>query len=436
MVVALTIAGSDSIGGAGIQADIKALASMGVHAASVITCVTSQNTQKVSAIFALPIEHIISQLDAVLEDAKIDSVKMGMLYSSTIARSVVERLEREMPPLVVDPVLAAGVGDSLHRQDLIRALKERVIPIATCITPNKYEAEMLTGQPINNLKEAKRACRTIAKLGARSVLLKGGHFDGDVVTDLLFLEGDFLEIKSPRIKVKPHGSGCNLSAFITGYLALGTDVRESVIAARSRIADSIEGHYKVGRGLEIVNSMATLEREALRYQVLNDLKDGVAELEGMLRREWVPEVGINFAYALPNARYYEDVCALEGRIVKVGGKVGHVGCLAYGVSRHVARIVLTIMRFDEGKRAALNLRYSEENLAKLKGLEMKIASYDRAKEPKGVRTMEWGTESAIKEIGFVPDVIFDRGGVGKEAMIRIVGKSPQDILSRIRKALD
>jgi hydroxymethylpyrimidine kinase / phosphomethylpyrimidine kinase / thiamine-phosphate diphosphorylase len=431
MVAALTIAGSDSISGAGIQADIKAMASMGVHAASVVTCITSQNTRSVSAILPLPLVHILSQLEAVLGDADVKAVKTGMLYSEEIANAVAGRLSSEGIPLVVDPVMAAGVGDSLQAKSLLRGIKKNIIPLATLVTPNRIEAEALVGRKINNMAEAKRACRSIKKLGAKGVLLKGGHFEDDQVIDLLYVDDKFEKISAPRIQVKPHGSGCTLSSYITGYLALGTELRDAVVSARSRLIDALQAHYPVGGGLEVLDPLATLNREAARYITLVELEEAVRRLIPRLTREMIPEVGMNFVYALPHARYHEDVCGLEGRIVGIRGGVSRTGCLAFGGSRHVARIVLTAMRYDAGKRSALNLRYSEDNLKKLKCSGLRVGSFDRDKEPKQVKTMEWGTASAIKSLGFVPDVIYDRGGKGKEPMIRIIGDCPSNVLDKI-----
>jgi hydroxymethylpyrimidine/phosphomethylpyrimidine kinase len=165
------------------------------------------------------------------------------------------------------------------------------------------------------------------------------------------------------------------------------------------------------------------------------LEEAVKVLEGMLNRDWVPEVGINFAYALPQARYHEDVCAMKGRIVSLGDEARHAGCLGFGASRHVARIVLAAMNHDPEMRSALNLRYSEDNLSKIIATGLEVASFDRRKEPKGVRTMEWGTVMAIKKAGKVPDVIFDKGGIGKEPMIRVLGRDPFNVLEKINPAM-
>ena len=433
--MALAIAGSDSIGGAGIQADIKAMAAVGVHAATVITCITSQNTQRVSDILPIPLEHVRSQLEMVLADAKVKAVKTGMLYNGDIAHLVASRLKGEGFPLVVDPVLVAGVGDSLHQENLVETLKRELLPLASCVTPNRHEAEVLSGLKIVDQEEARKACERISRHGPKAVLLKGGHFEGEAAVDILYSDHEFTELRYRRIPVKVHGSGCDLSSFIAAYLAKGIEPKEAVVQAKGRIAEAIESHYPVGKGLEIADPLASLRREEQRYSVMLSLKEATEELERILPREWVPEVGINFAYALPHARYYEDVCALEGRIVSSGNRVARSGCFAFGASRHVARIVVTAMSFDPGVRSALNLRYSENHVDQLKKSRLKAASFDREEEPEGEKTMEWGTRTVIERTGKVPDVIFDRGGVGKEAMIRLLGHDPQDVLRKLKRAI-
>ncbi|MBM4236987.1 MAG: bifunctional hydroxymethylpyrimidine kinase/phosphomethylpyrimidine kinase [Euryarchaeota archaeon] len=436
MLVVLTIAGSDSIGGAGIQADIKALASMGIHGASVITAVTSQNTRGVEAIHPMPADQIRSQLDAILKDAKISAAKTGMLYSAEIAEAVAAAVSKRGFPVVVDPVLAAGVGDSLHSKNLLVALKRDIIPMAAVVTPNVPEAEALAGMRIRSKKDRSMACEALASMGAKAVLLKGGHLRGAMAIDTLYLGGEIEELSSPRIEERGHGGGCVLASYIAGYLAMGKDVRGAAIAAKRRIFDAIMLNYAVGKGLRIVNPLGPADKEILRYRVLKDLKDAVSKLESVLPASWVPEVGINFAFALPGARDTDEVCGIEGRIASISGRLAHGGCFEFGASKHVATIVLTAMKYDNAMRSAVNVRYSENSIVALRRAGMRIGSFDRSEEPKRRKTMEWGTAKVIEEMGFVPDVVFDRGGIGKEPMIRILGKDPAEVVKKVRLALD
>lgn len=436
MLVALTIAGSDSIGGAGLEADLKVFASLGIHGACVITAITSQNTQRVSSILPIPPKHVISQLDAVLEDAKIASVKTGMLYSEEIVDAIVSRLTGFQFPIVVDPVLVAGVGDSLHRRNLIKALRDRLFPIAAIVTPNRSEAEVLSGVRIHSWNDSRKACREIARTGPKAVLLKGGHFNGAQAKDLLFIDGKFHEVSSQRLDARVHGGGCVLSSSIAGHLARGMNIKDAVFSAKAGVFESISTRYSVGKGVEVVNPMGSIERESMRYIVMIRLRKAAKEIESLLSLPWVPEVGINFVYALPMATDIEHVCGLEGRITSIGGSISHCGGVDFGASEHVARVVLAAMQFDPEMRSAINLRLSEENLTSLESAGMSLGSFGREKEPENRMTMEWGTRKAIETVGFVPDAIFDRGSVGKEPMIRLLGRDPNEILTKLRRVLN
>jgi len=434
MLVTMTVAGSDSIGGAGIQADIRAMSSLNTHPTSVITCVTSQNTMRVSEIFPLPLRVIQSQMDAVLSDAQVSAAKTGMLYSAEIATAVCERLAGEQFPIVVDPVMVAGVGDPLHAQNLLDALRIKVMPIATCVTPNRHEAEALIGRSIASVEDARRACEELVHMGAQSVLLKGGHFESERAIDILYHEGRFIELSTPRAVMRGHGGGCTLSSYIAALLAGGETLENAVSGAKERIWQAFSTGYRVGQGVGIVNAISPLEREAMRYPLVIMLGKAVSRLESVLPPEFVPEVGINFVFALPGAREPRDVCGLEGRIALVGGRPLHQGCISFGASRHMATVVLTAISHDGSIRSAANVRFSDDILKAFERAGMSIGVFDRSEEPSERRTMEWGTDHAIRRLGKIPDIIYDRGGVGKEPMIRVLGRDPESVMEKIEMA--
>jgi hydroxymethylpyrimidine kinase/phosphomethylpyrimidine kinase len=431
MLVAMTVAGSDSAGGAGIEADIKAFASLGVHGAVAITCVTAQNTHRVSAIYPLPPSQIISQIDAVLEDMHVSAAKTGMLYSAPIATAVAKRLSHEGFPLVVDPILVAGVGDPLSQEDLVSALLSDLVPIATVFTPNRPEAEVLVGSPIRSKEDVREACSRLADLGAEAVLIKGGHFEAETAVDTLYSEGKFLELESPRVEARGHGGGCIISSYLAANLAHGMDIKEAAMASKSAIYEAIVGQYQIGDGISIVDPLAMTRKAALRYEVMVRLRRAAEDLATILPRSWVPEVGINFVYALPNAIGVDQVCGLEGRIIGFRDGAMMTGGTAFGASKHVATIALTAMKHDGEMRSALNLRFTEEHVSSFQKAGFTVGSFDRKDEPKQKRTTEWGTGEAISAVGFVPDIVFDRGGVGKEPMLRVLGRSPEEILLKV-----
>ena len=252
MKCALTIAGSDPIGGAGIQADIKAMTSLGIHTHTVITAVTAQNTAAVRSIMPMPIDIISEQLDSVFSDSDVRSVKTGMLYSPEIVKVVTEYLSGHDMPIVTDPVMVAGTGDSLAAEGLLKAIKDHLMPICGLITPNKFEAETISGITINDEDDAERACEIIGKNG-NSVYIKGGHLDSEKVIDLLYHKAEFKRFEYTRLERAGHGGGCTLSAYIAANLAKGFDMVNSVIRSRDMIQYSIASMYAVGKGDKVVN---------------------------------------------------------------------------------------------------------------------------------------------------------------------------------------
>ena len=254
---ALTIAGSDSGGGAGIQADLKTFSAFGVYGASAITAITAQNTVGVRAVFEIPAEIVAAQIDAVLDDIGADAAKTGMLSSAPIIEAVADRLRaRSFAPLVVDPVMVAKSGDTLLRPEAMRALVELVLPMATVITPNAPEATVLSGVEVRDAASAREAARRIHALGPALVIVKGGHLDGERSDDLLF-DGRSFEILSGRRIDTPHthGTGCTFSAAIAACLARGMEPLAAAREARAYLQGAIEHAEPLGAGRGPVNHL-------------------------------------------------------------------------------------------------------------------------------------------------------------------------------------
>ncbi len=238
----LSIAGSDSGGGAGIQADLKTFAALGCYGMTAITALTAQNTLGVSGIHGVPPEMLKAQLSAVLDDIGVDAVKIGMLHAPDIVRTVAWALRHyEVKQVVLDPVMVATSGDRLIAPDTVQVLVDELFPLATVVTPNLDEAALLLGRPIAHADELETAARDLLALGAKAVLLKGGHLPGDEVADLLVSgDGPAQRLASPRIASRnTHGTGCTLSSAIAAYLALGNPLDQAVAKARSYILQAI-----------------------------------------------------------------------------------------------------------------------------------------------------------------------------------------------------
>jgi hydroxymethylpyrimidine/phosphomethylpyrimidine kinase len=252
---ALTIAGSDSGGGAGIQADLKTFAAFGVYGSSAITAVTAQNTVGVRAIHEVPPDVVAAQIDAILEDIGADAAKTGMLSSAAIIEVVADRLRAHaLTALVVDPVMVAKSGDSLLRPDAVQALRDLLLPMAAVVTPNAPEASVLSGLEVRDAKSAREAARRIHALGPAIVIVKGGHLDGDLSDDLLF-DGWSFEVLSGRRIDTPHthGTGCTFSAAITACLARGMEPIAAAREARAFLQGAIEHAEPLGAGHGPVN---------------------------------------------------------------------------------------------------------------------------------------------------------------------------------------
>jgi hydroxymethylpyrimidine/phosphomethylpyrimidine kinase len=249
MKTALTIAGSDSGGGAGIQADLKTFSALGVFGMSALTAITAQNTLGVRAVYELPPELVAAQIDAVVEDLGVDAVKTGMLANAAIIRVVADRVRAHgLHTLVVDPVMVAKSGDPLLQPDAVAALREELLPLALVVTPNRPEAEVLTGRPVRSLDEAREAARALVALGARYAVVKGGHGEGPAI-DVLFDGHAFREYSAPRIATRhTHGTGCTFASAIAAELAKGAAVPDAVARAKAYLTAALEHAPGLGHG--------------------------------------------------------------------------------------------------------------------------------------------------------------------------------------------
>jgi len=434
----LTVAGSDSGGGAGIQADVRTATLLGCHATSAITAVTAQNTLGVQAVFPLTAEAVVAQLTSVLADIGADAAKTGMLFSAELITAVAGVLRaRPISRLVVDPVMVAKGGASLLQESARDALVAELLPLAELVTPNLPEAAVLSGMPIATAPDRVAAGRRILDLGPAAVLIKGGHGDGEWVEDLLVTrDGAPRTFRSRRIDTpNTHGTGCTLSAAIAAYRARGLALCEAVAAAREFLLTAIREAYTLGKGHGPTNPYAAarlgghnavLERLRLAWEVLEDANPA----------DLIPEVQANLAEALPGADGFDDVAAFPGRLIRCGQRLRRVDGPAFGASRHMAKILLASVRWGSPFRAVMNVRYGLDVLAACRRTGLTVEGFSRREEPPEVKraegsTLEWGTATVLARYGYAPDAIYDEGDVGKEPMIRIFGTDALDVAQRV-----
>ncbi len=263
----LTIAGSDSGGGAGIQADLKTITVLGAFGMSVITALTAQNTTGVQGVFDIPPEFVEKQFDSVASDIGVDAAKTGMLSSSVIIEAVAKKIrEYGITRLVVDPVMVAKGGASLLKEEAKATLVRELISLSLVVTPNIPEAESLTGRGIHTVDDMKSAARTIHGLGARNVVIKGGHLEGEAV-DILFDGKEFHTFTAERILTEDtHGTGCTYSAALAVYLAEGLEIHNAVRKAKEYITEVIRYSLRIGRGHGPTNHFAPVRQELERFR--------------------------------------------------------------------------------------------------------------------------------------------------------------------------
>jgi hydroxymethylpyrimidine kinase/phosphomethylpyrimidine kinase len=434
----VTIAGSDTGGGAGIQADLKTIASLGGHGMTIITALTAQNSLGVQSVYPIPLPFIEAQMDAVFTDMGADAVKTGMLWEAAVVRLIANKLALyKVIRVVVDPIIAATDGTRLLDEEGQAALQQDLFPLATLVTPNLPEAAAFAGMEVVTIQEMREAARRIRAYGAEAVLIKGGHLEGNPV-DLLLDESGFTEFPAERIAVSDiHGTGCVLSAAIATELAKGADLQEAVRQGREATMASIKGAATIGKGRRFASPPACGAPQGKRNAALMALHEALAALQGEARiGGLIPEVSSNLGYAIAGAQTRGDVAAFPGRIVRLRDTIATIDAPAFGASQHIASIILTVVRHDPSLRSAMNIRYSPAILKTCKELGFSILGFDRHEEPQEVSTEEghslaWGVEDALSKVDTVPDAIYDEGGWGKEPMIRILGRDPGEVVRKV-----
>ncbi len=433
----LTIAASDSSGGAGIQADIKTISALGGYPASALTALTAQNTVGVSSINEVPSDFIAQQIDAVFEDIGVDAVKTGMLFSRGAVDAVASAIARHRPAVVVvDPVMRSTSGHSLLADDVCTERIEKLLKNAFVVTPNLAEASVLAGINVDSPDTMRDAARKIHALGPRFVLITGGHLEEECC-DILYDGVDFMSYSETRIPTRnTHGTGCTLSAALATLLAQGSPVHTAVKAAKCFVETALRNSITIGAGSSPVQPLAQTLRDAGCYHCAQALQKAFCLLFDAGIGNLLPEIQSNFGYALPQAATPEDVVAFPGRIIRDGTTIARIHEPAPGGSRHIAKIILTVIGFDASRRAAMNIAWSPRIIECCTSLGFLVGEFDRSQEPDDIKeregsSLEWGTRQVLLHSPSVPDMIFDRGDVGKEPIVRVLGTDPFDVADKI-----
>ena len=427
----LSIGGSDPSSGAGIQSDVKAFSEFGAYGLTVITAITGQNTSSFGMIEPVSNKILKNQIESVLSDFKIDGIKIGMVFNSEIIKIIYQQLKKLKIPIVVDPVIKSTTGGALIESKAIKDFQKYIIPLATVITPNKFEAEIISKTKINSKNTIEKIAKIIQKMGAKNVIITGIEGKNSKVTDFVLEKNTKYQISGDKISGTNHGSGCNYSAAMIFAISNKKTIRESVKFAKEFAQDSIKNAKKVGKGIKITNSQKKDKINSELSQSINEF----TKIKNIYKN--IPECQTNFVYSKQNPKSIKDILGLSGRIVKAGNEIIVAGNLAYGGSKHVATALLTVNKKFPEMNSAINLKYQNSTISKIKKSKLSIASYDRIKEPNDIKnkgsTVAWGINNAIKKLKTPPDVIFHKGDFGKEPMIIVFGETPKNTMKKLLK---
>ncbi|MGH1569021.1 MAG: bifunctional hydroxymethylpyrimidine kinase/phosphomethylpyrimidine kinase [Nitrosopumilus sp.] len=427
----LSIGGSDPSSGAGIQSDVKSFVEFNAYGLTVITAITGQNTSSFGMIEPVSPKILKNQLESIMSDFKIDGIKIGMVFNSKIIKTLYQQLKKSKIPIIVDPVLKSTTGGALIERSAISDFQKYIIPLATVITPNRFEAEILSKVRINSKSTMEKSAKAIQSMGAKNVVITGVEEKNGKISDFILEKKSKYVSSGRKIANINRGSGCNYSAAITFAISNNKSIRESVKFAKDFTYNSIKNAKKIGKGIRITNIQKLDKIDSELTQAINEF----VEIKDIYKN--IPECQTNFVYSKQKPKSTKDILGISGRIVKAGKEVLVAGDLSYGGSKHVATALLIVNKKFPHVRSAINIKYQNTTLSKIKKSKLLVSSYDRIEEPNNIKkkgsTIEWGIKSAIKNIKKPPDAIFHKGDFGKEPMIIIFADTPKNILKKISK---
>ncbi len=438
----LSIGGSDPSTGAGIQSDVKLFANMDANCFTVITAITGQNTSSFGLVEPVSIKILKNQLDLVLSDFQIDVIKIGMLYNSKTIRFLFKELKKLKIPIVLDPVIRSTTGAMLIEKSALNDFRRYMVPISTVITPNKFEAQIIANSRVLPSNKIEKIAKKIQGMGAKNVIVTGIQKSGNKIEDLILEKNTRYTISSKKIFRENHGSGCTYSAIVAYSLANKKSIKESAKFAKEFTLQSIKNAKKIGGGIPVTSPLPSSSSSSSHVPTKDPLQSELSseiqkftEIRGVY--QLIPECQTNFVVSKTRPRSTKDVLGVSGRIVKAGTMAVVAGDLTYGGSKHVATALLAVNKRFPRTRSAVNIRYQEKTLKKISKIGFLVGNYDRKSEPKSVRargsSIRWGINSAIRESEKSPDVIFHRGGFGKEPMMIVFGDSPKKVTEKIMK---
>jgi len=428
----LSIGGSDPSSGAGIQSDIKTFDSLNAYGLTIITAITGQNTSSFGIIEPVSKKILKNQIDSIFSDFKIDGIKIGMVYNSEIIKTIYSEIRDTDIPIVLDPVIKSTTGGLLIEKMAVTDFKKFLIPLATVITPNKFEAEFLSKKKIDSKESLQNIARKIQNMGAKNVVITGLEIKKDQISDFILGGKKQYIVTGKKISKINHGSGCNYAASMLFSLANGKPIIEAAKFSKLFTENSIKNAKSVGKGIVITQ----IKNEDGIHTELTQAINRFIEIKDSYKK--IPECQTNFVFSKKNPKSIQDVLGISGRIVKTGNRIVVAGELSYGGSKHVATALISMNKKYPEVRSAINLKYDKEDISKLIKEGLIISSYDRSKEPRKVKNKEgssiiWGIKTALEKSEKQPDVIYHKGDFGKESMTIVFAKTPSLVIKKILK---
>jgi len=427
----LSIGGSDPSSGAGIQSDIKVFSKLDIHCLTVITAITGQNTSNFGMVEPVSKNILENQLESIITDFKIDGIKIGMVYNSEIIKTLYHHLKKLKIPIVVDPVIKSTTGGMLIEKAAIIDFKKFIIPLATIITPNKFEAEILTKMKINSINTPEKIAKKIQRMGAKNIVITGIKIKNKKISDFVLEKNKKYYITDKEISKINRGSGCIHSASVLYSIVKSKNIRKALEFAKKNTFNSIKNSKKIGKGIAITNM-----EESNEIKLLNSINE-FTKIKNIYKN--IPECQTNFVYSKQKPKSIKEILGISGRIVKSGEEVIVAGDLVYGGSKHVATALLTVNKKYSKIQSAINIKYKNDTISKIKKLKLTTYDYDRNHEPKNVKnggsTIEWGIKNAIKNSTKPPDIIYHKGDFGKEPMIIVFAETPDIVIKKILKII-
>ena len=452
----LTIAGSDPSSGAGIQADIRTFDRVGVYPFSVITALTYQSANKFIGYKSLS-DDLDNQLKALFDKYPIKHVKVGMIPDKKTIEIIAKYITRYELCVVLDPVSISSVGKRLSKEGIEKEIEKRLFPLVSILTPNVHEVEFYTNTDLTHInlsnvnKVEECAVFLLDKLYSsnypqskeKAVIIKSAGMDNEIIFDLLCI-ADSREskpiiqlFKKPKLTLNNnvHGTGCVFSSAITAYLSKGYTFFDAIKSAESFFDPKFQKYIELPDKGYVMN-LSLSDDELKVFEQVKEIYSYVSS--NKKHSKLIPEVRMNISGALPNATEKKDVAAFEGRITILEGYPQASGDIKFGVSDHTARLILEVKKFDPSINFVMNLKYDENWISLLQeqtNLQMK--EIKREHQPTEIKmkeysTMQWIIQETINQTGSVPDLIWDRGAIGKEPIIRLFGKNSKDMIKKLK----